>query len=226
MPRVYLDHRGSASREATPRHGVPVLVAAQGRDHERPAARDVTSSSTPGEVVMGIGMRTSTLRSPPLLNMPGCGASPVDRANWVRSISRASREADVLVDGDTRERRGGCPNCDESQHDPGSSGTSTFRTKGSHLEALAHVRRRHEPKHPLGARGASRQADRRVPRAGCPDRTVGPPDVRTGVRAGLGGRRARLPALLRPGLGVARCPRAHRTAHHRAPTRSRSAACM
>ena len=50
---------------------------------------------------------------------------------------------------------------------------------------------------------------------GRPDRTVGPPDVRTDVGAGPGGRRARLPALHRPGLGVARCPRAHRTAHHR-----------
>ena len=55
----------------------------------------------------------------------------------------------------------------------------------------------------------------RVPRPARPDGAVGSPDVRPGVGAGPGRRRARLPALLRPGLGVARCPRAHRTAHHR-----------
>ena len=48
-----------------------------------------------------------------------------------------------------------------------------------------------------------------------PDGAVGSPDVRSGIGAGLRSRRARLPALVRPGLGVARCPRAHRTAHHR-----------
>src|ERR1700734_781412 len=81
-----------------------------------------------------------------------------------------------------------------------------------HLEALAHVRRRHNPQHPLGAPAAPRQADRRVSRARRADRTVGPPDVRTRIGAGPGGRRAPLPALLRPGMAVARCPRAHRPA--------------
>ncbi len=89
------------------------------------------------------------------------------------------------------------------------------RESWRHLEALAHVRRRHEPEHPLGARAASRQADRRVPRPRRPDSAVGSPDVRTGIGAGPRGRRARLPALVRPGLGVARRPRAHRAAHHR-----------
>ena len=61
--------------------------------------------------------------------------------------------------------RRACPSDDESQHGPGSSGTSTFRARTRrHLEALAHVGRRHEPEHPLGARAAARQADRRVPR--------------------------------------------------------------
>src|ERR1700729_2897311 len=77
-----------------------------------------------------------------------------------------------------------------------------------HLEALAHASGAPEPKHPLGAPAASRQADRRVSRAGRSDRTVGPPDVRTRIGAGPGGRRARLPGLLRPGVGVTRCPRA------------------
>ena len=69
--------------------------------------------------------------------------------------------------------------------------------------------------HPRGARTAPRQAGLRVPRPGRPDGAVGSPDVRTGVGARPGGRRARLPALLRSGLGLPRCPRAHRTAHHR-----------
>ncbi len=89
------------------------------------------------------------------------------------------------------------------------------RESWRHLEALADVRRRHEPKHPLGARAASRQADRRVPRPGRPDGAVGSPDVRSDIGAGPGGRRTDVAALLRAGLGVARCPRADRAAHHR-----------
>src|SRR3954454_2782322 len=52
---------------------------------------------------------------------------------------------------------------------------------GGHLEALADVRRRHEPKHPLGARAAPWQAGLEVPRPDHPDGAVGSPDVRTGI---------------------------------------------
>ncbi len=90
--------------------------------------------------------------------------------------------------------------------------TTSTRNPWRHCEAPAHVRRRHEPQHPRGARGAARQAGRRVPRPGRPDRAVGSPDVRAGVGAGPGGGGAALAAPHRPGLEVARGPGAHRAA--------------
>ena len=93
-----------------------------------------------------------------------------------------------------------------------SLGLSTNRRQ---LEASSYVRRRHQSKHPLGSRRASRQADRRVPRPLRPDSTVGSPDVRSAVSPRTRCRRTRVPVLLGPRLGVARRSRAHRTAHHR-----------
>jgi hypothetical protein len=46
-------------------------------------------------------------------------------------------------------------------------------------------------------------------------RRSGSPDVRSGIGAGLRSCRAGVAAFLRPGLGVAWCPRAHRTARYR-----------
>ena len=62
---------------------------------------------------------------------------------------------------------------------------SIHRTRfGRHLEATSHVRRRHEPQHPLGACAAPRQAGRRVPRPLRAHSSVGSPDARPGIGAG------------------------------------------
>ena len=58
-----------------------------------------------------------------------------------------------------------------------------------HLEAATHVRRRHERQHPRCAGRPVGQADGRRDRTLHPHRTVGPPDVRAGLGAGLRQRR-------------------------------------